>query len=179
LTKHNNKAALLKSIHTERRLLEKILATLTRQEITQQGTVGAWSVKDVLAHLVAWEQLLLDWYEAGLQGKTPEPSPVGMNRKATDALNQQIFVRYQDRPLEDVLSGFQTSYQRIFTTCEAIPEEDLFAEERYAWTGKLTLADYIAGNTCNHYRWARNQISKWLKAKINFSAAHAAAVPPG
>jgi hypothetical protein len=178
LTKHSSKAALLKDIRTERRLLEKNLAVLTRQEIIQLGVVGAWSVKDVLAHLAAWEQLFLDWYETGLQEKTPESSPVGMNRKAIDALNQRIFVRYQNRSVEDVLAEFQTSYQRILTTCEAIPEENMFAEGRYAWTGKLTLADYIAGNTCNHYRWARTKIRKWLKARINFPAGNAAGAPP-
>lgn len=28
------------------------------------GVVGDWPVKDVLAHLVAWEQMCLGWYEA-------------------------------------------------------------------------------------------------------------------
>ena len=41
-----------------------------------------------------------------------------------------------------------------------IPEEDMFSPGRYAWTGRLTLADYIAGNTCNHYRWAKTQIRR-------------------
>ncbi len=34
---------------------------------------------------------------------------------------------------------------------ETIPEEDIFIQGRFHWIGGLTLADYIAGNTCNHY----------------------------
>jgi hypothetical protein len=131
--------------------------------MTQRGVVGEWSVKDVLAHLVAWEELFLSWYEAGLHGSIPDTAPVGMSRKAMDALNQQIFIQHRQRSLEDVLSEFRASYRQVLATVQAVPEEDLFAEGRYAWTGKLTLADYIAGNTCNHYHWAKTQIRRWRK----------------
>ncbi len=31
---------------------------------------------------------------------------------------------------------------------------------------QLLLADYIAGNTCNHYAWAASRIREWEKPKI-------------
>jgi len=36
---------------------------------------------------------------------------------------------------------------------------------RYMWTGKSTLGDFVASNTCSHYRWARTLIRKWAKAE--------------
>lgn len=132
--------------------------------MTQRGVIDKWSVKDILAHLMAWEQLFLGWYQSGLQGKIPEIAPVGMSGKAIDALNQKIFAQYHQFPLDKVLAEFHASYQRVLAVVQAIPEEDLFTAERFAWTGKLTLADYITGNTCNHYHWAKAKIRTWLKA---------------
>ena len=163
MAKQTSKAQLLKDIHTERRRLEKTLATLGAAQMVREGAVGTWSVKDVLAHLAAWEKLFLAWYQAGLQGSDPVTLPVGMGKRAIDALNQQIYTQNQGRGLQEVLAEFQASYRQILAVIEGIPESDMFDRRRFNWTGELALVDYIAGNTCNHYAWARLQISKWLK----------------
>ena len=162
MAKQSSKDQLLKEIHSERRRLEKYLSALSAEEMIQPGVTGTWSVKDILAHLVAWERLFLDWYHAGVQGCTPTIVPVGMNQRAINALNQQIFEKNQWRSLDDILAEFHISYQQIVTVIEEIPEGDMFVRGRYNWTGMLTLADYIAGNTCNHYAWAKSQIRKWV-----------------
>jgi hypothetical protein len=163
MAKQTSKALLLKDIQAERQRLEKTLSTLGAEEMVQAGAVGTWSVKDVLAHLAAWEKLFLAWYQAGLQGSSPATLPVGMGKRAIDALNQQIYTQNQGRSLEEVLVEFQASYQQILAVIEGIPESDMFSRGRFSWTGKLALVDYITGNTCNHYAWARSQISKWVK----------------
>ncbi len=163
MSKQVSKDQLLKDISTERRRLEKNLSTLDEKDMLQPGVTGTWSVKDILAHLVAWERLFLDWHQVDAQVKPPTIMPVGMDRKAMDALNQEIYEKNRGRKLADILAEFRASYQQILATLEVIPEEDMFMHGRFEWTGKLTLADYIAGNTCNHYAWARNQIRKWMK----------------
>ncbi len=163
MAKQTSKAQLLKDIQAERRRLEKTLSTLEAAEMVQAGAVGTWSVKDVLAHLAAWEKLFLDWYQAGIQGSAPGTLPVGMGKRAIDALNQQIYTQNQGRSLEEILAEFQASYRQILAVIEAIPEGDMFSCGRFSWTGELALVDYIAGNTCSHYAWARSQISKWVK----------------
>lgn len=161
--KHRNKAELLEDIQVQRRRLEANLAVLTQAEMRAPGVVGTWSVKDVLAHLVAWEQLFVSWYEAGLAGEMPATAPVGMSTKAIADLNQRIYVQNRRRSLKTIQAEFTTSHQRVWACLQAIPEEAMFAEGLYAWTGKLTLTEYIAGNTCNHYRWATTQIRKGFR----------------
>ncbi len=73
MTKQSSKVELLKDIQVEHARLDKMLSTLTAEEMIRPGVVGDWSVKDVLAHLAAWEQLLLGWYEAG---RHAQPLPV-------------------------------------------------------------------------------------------------------
>ncbi|MEK7353722.1 MAG: ClbS/DfsB family four-helix bundle protein [Chloroflexota bacterium] len=151
MTKHRSKNALIEAIQVEHLRLEKSLALISTRDMVEQGAVGTWSVKDVLAHLTAWEQLLLNWYDAGLFGKTPSPPlPTGMSKNAIDKLNQDIFEQNRKRPLASVLNEFQTSYQQVLVTMLMVQEEDMFTPGRYAWTGRLMLADYITSNTCNH-----------------------------
>jgi len=163
MAKQTSKLQLLKDIRTERRRLEKNLSVLTVEDMIRLGVTGTWSVKDILAHLVAWERLFLDWYNAGLRECSPAVTPVGMSQKAMDTLNQQIYEANQWRSLNDIFAEFHSSYQQIVNVIETIPEGDMFVQGRFNWTGKLTLADYIAGNTCNHYAWAKSQIRKRVK----------------
>jgi uncharacterized protein (TIGR03083 family) len=158
LTKYTHRDELLKDIQAERRRLEKLLASLSEEQLLLPGAVGDWSVKDVLAHLVEWERLLLDWYRCGIEGSSPVIRPVGMGRTMIDQLNQGFYERNRLRPLPEVRADFKVSYQKILRTMQAIPEEEMFTPGRFAWTGKLVLADYIAANTCSHYRWASGKI---------------------
>lgn len=165
MAKQTTKHQLLNDIRTERRRLEAALDRLSESDMLQSGVVGAWSVKDVLAHLVAWERLFRDWYASGVQGVAPSDMPVGMEKGAINTLNEQIYACNQDRRLAEVQTEFHASYQETLSVIESITEADMFAQGRFAWTGKYILADYIAGNTCNHYAWAKLQIRKWLKAR--------------
>lgn len=167
MAKQTSKDQLLKDIHTERRRLEKNLSVLRAEDMIQPDVIGTWSVKDILAHLVAWERLFMDWYFAGVHADTPGTMPVGMSQKSINALNQQIYEKNQGRSLDDILAEFHISYQEIMTLIEAIPEEDMFIHGRFPWTGTLTLADYITGNTCNHYAWAKSQIRKRVRRAAN------------
>jgi hypothetical protein len=49
---------------TDRRRLEQNLDKLSPEEMVQNGVVGEWSVKDLLAHLAAWEELYMGWLAA-------------------------------------------------------------------------------------------------------------------
>jgi hypothetical protein len=165
MAKQTSKTQLLKDIHTERRRLESNLSALSAEEMIRPGITGSWSVKDILAHLVAWEQLFIDWYQAGLQGGASSTTPVGMCQNAINDINQRIYEQNKSRTLDDVLVEFHASFQQIITIIEGISEREIFAHGRFSWTGKLTLSDYIAGNTCNHYAWAKLQIRKWAKTQ--------------
>ena len=57
---------------------------------------------------------------------------------------------------------YSASYQQVLELVQALPEEDIFAAGRYPWTGPHKLVGYIAANTCNHYRWAKTLIRKWV-----------------
>jgi hypothetical protein len=70
----------------------------------EPGIVGEWSVKDVLAHLYEWEQMVLRWLAAGKRGETPEVPAEGYKWNQLPALNEEIWLKYKDLPLDEILS---------------------------------------------------------------------------
>ena len=44
-----------------------------------------------------------------------------------------------------------------------IRADELFESRYYHWTGKATLAEYVAGCGYEHYDWAKEHIRKWQK----------------
>jgi hypothetical protein len=162
-----DKEGILDHIQSERRRLEKNLSDLSDQEMLETGVVGDWSVKDLLAHLVDWEQRFLDWYQAGLRGDVIQIPAPGISWRELNKLNQLIFEAHKDQPLDEIKADFHASYQQILQTVQAIPEEDFFTVGRFAWTRESNLAAYILANTANHYRWAKDQIRAWVNPKGN------------
>ena len=132
------KEELLAAIEKERGALETFLETLTPAEMTLPGVVGEWSAKDVLAHLIEWEQICLGWYAAGLRGETPPLPAPGFNWAQTPQLNQQIYEKHRERELDDVLDQFHASYREILGTIQELSNDALFTPGQYAWTKKLT-----------------------------------------
>lgn len=158
------KKQLLESIEAEQKALDQLLAGLSPAQMTQPGVVGEWSVKDVLAHLLEWQDLVLKWYVAGIKGKVPVTPSEEFNWGQLPELNQQIYEKHRDKPLADTERAFRSSYRKTVNTIQIISEEDLFTRGRYAWTKNTTLGAYFIGCTSSHYRWARTTMKKGLKA---------------
>ena len=160
-----SKNDLLAAIEKERGALETYLATLTPEQLGEPGIVGEWSPKDVLAHLIEWEQMVLGWHAAGLRGEVPPLPAPGFKWNQTPQLNQQIYEKHRDRPLDEVLEQFQASHREILCVIQGLSNEELFTAGRYAWTKKNTLGTYMVSGTSSHYLWARKEIRKGFRVK--------------
>ncbi len=165
--KRLSKNDLLHEIGVERRRLDAFLEQLTTRQMTQPGaTLAGWSVKDILGHLIGWQQLNLDWYAAGLRGETPEMPAPGLTWRDIRKLNDRIFRKHHRRSLKVVLADYHTFHGRMMELIEEVPDQDFAMVGCFAWTGPTwSLSDYIRANTASHYRWACRHIQKWLKAQ--------------
>lgn len=71
MPKPTTKKQILDDAQKERTALEELINALTPEQIIQPNVIGEWAAKDVLGHLVEWEQMVMAWYAAGVKGKTP------------------------------------------------------------------------------------------------------------
>ncbi len=165
-----SKKDLLAAIDKERGALETFLESLTPEQMIDPGVVGEWSVKDMLAHLVEWEQMVLAWHATGLRGETPDLPAPGFKWNQTPQLNQHIYEKHRERPLDEVLEHFHTSHREIFGIIQGLSNEELFTAGQHAWTKKNTLGTYFVSATSSHYLWARKEIRKGLRAKQTSAA---------
>ena len=132
--------------------------------MVEPGVVGEWSVKDILAHLTAWEKLFLGWYDAGKRGEVPETPAPGYTWSTYHLLNENIYKENKARSLEEVQKEFEEYYQYTLERIKRIPEEEWFEAKLFEWMEeRVNIARYIRANTGNHYRWAKNKILKWLR----------------
>lgn len=165
--KRLRKAELLQEIELERRRLDDLLAQLAPRQMTEAGvTLAGWSVKDILGHLIGWQQMNLEWFAAGQRGETPEVPAPGLTWQDVRELNARIFRRQHRRSLKSVLADYYTFHARMLGLIDEVTDKDLVTVGRFCWTGPTwTLSDYIRANTASHYRWACKHLRKWLRVQ--------------
>jgi hypothetical protein len=164
MARPTSKQALLDAIDKELAALRAEIAPLTADEMVTPDVVGPWSAKDVFAHLVAWQQMCLGWYEAGLAGETPELPAPGYKWNQTPALNEMIYHQYRDMALDEVMASFEQSHAAVLDVISNLSNDELFGASPYPWTGKNTVGTYFVSVTSSHYLWARKEIRRGLKA---------------
>jgi hypothetical protein len=157
------KTQLLQEGQQEKEKLFKYLGTLSGQQKIQSGTVGEWSAKDVLAHLIEWHQLVLGWLAATQRGETPPIPAEGYNWQQLPALNQMFYERNRDTPLTVIEQRFEETYQAIRDCITALEDSQLFTPGLHPWMNKNTLTAYFNSCTTSHYRWALKEIRKGIK----------------
>ena len=159
------KQELLAEIEQQRTLLDQTLALIPKRLMTQAGvTRGGWSIKDILGHLVEWQQMNLDWYAAGKRGEKPAMPAPGYTLRELPRLNQMIYRKHHRRSLASVLEDYHSYHARILALIETLSETDLVTLGRFSWTGpSWTLSDYLRASTAAHYLWARTRIRRWRR----------------
>jgi hypothetical protein len=146
-----NKGELLAEIRSGRAAFEEALAGVSREQMTRSDFDGAWSVKDTLAHIIAWEQWMIGWTGQLLRGETPHaPTPVETEDEV-DRMNAENYRWNRDRSLDAVLADFRRSYMDALSLVENLSEAQLQVKHPDTWPhGPLWQG--VAANTCWHYR---------------------------
>ena len=159
-TEKITKAELLEQIHQERQKLEEALSRFTRLQLSVPGVEGDWNAKDVLAHIVAWEQRMIRWMSQALSGEIPlRPA----NWDEVHKLNEESYQEDKRLSLDQVLEDFERSYPQALAVAESTEEKDLLDPERFPWRNGSPLWVMVAANTCWHYREHRQALETWLE----------------
>ncbi len=157
-----NKATLLDRMHKGYDELDALLITFTPEQMTTEGVSGTWSIKDILAHLTAWQQRTLDRLDASARNEEPR-TPNIANEEEMNQLNERFYQENGERILMDVLADYHAAYKRMVTAVEQATDEDLFSPGRFSWLGETLLWELVAGNTYEHIAEHIGAIQNWLE----------------
>jgi hypothetical protein len=113
---------------------------MSEAELTARSAPGVWSIKDNLAHLVYWEQYMLERIRRAVEhGEAPQ----WVNNEEETRINAQILEENKERALPQVLEDLWRSYQQVAAQVEALNEPDLTDPQRFPWLKGDPLAKYI------------------------------------
>lgn len=153
---------LLDLVDKEWSALMGAIAFLTDQQITA-ALPGAWSVKDNLAHVAAWERFLLLHH---LQGQPPH-QVLDIDAAAFEALDEDgqnaiIYERRRDRSVEEVLEDLERTHEQVLSHLQHVTFADLMQPCYADDPTKRPLIDAVAGNTYEHYQEHRISIDELI-----------------
>jgi hypothetical protein len=138
---------------------EDLLAQVGEERMERDGVTGEWAVKDIIAHVSAWEGRSVAWLNALQAETTPQPPPWPAN-ETEENINAWIFNANRHRSLPEVLAESRRSFDQVLEGVESAPDEAL--SKRYAWLNRRTMLDALPGNTYEHYREHGELIRSWL-----------------
>jgi hypothetical protein len=162
--KRLSRTRLLDEIRHEKGILDGLLAALRPREMTSLPvTKAGWTVKDILGHLIGWQQMPLGWHATERAGGVAEVPMPGLRWSDVRQINEIIFRKFQRKSLNAVLNAFADSHQQMLDLIDSLSDIDLVTPRRFAWTGPTwTASDHIRAATASHYRWAGKHLKKWL-----------------
>jgi len=147
----NVKSELLAEMDTQWANVERLCASLTEAEKIASPAQGEWSVKDIIAHLSAWEKYLLDRLGYVMTGQPPH-YPVMVSSDDVHRFNAQVYSENKDRPLSSVMIEFRNLYHAVVTVIEALSTEQLNQPYDFDFPDDhITLIHLIKANTYEHY----------------------------
>lgn len=157
-----SKSEILAAIKLEWAALEQVLNRLNEAQLLTSGVTGPWSVKDILAHIVAWEKVMLDRMEGVLSGQPLKYPPI-RNNEDVDNFNHNAYLENREHPLSAVQLEFLTVYQGFLTVYEALEEAALTRPVPWDWASDdLRLWHIVIANTSDHYQEHRLEIEKFF-----------------
>jgi hypothetical protein len=157
------KDELLWAIGAERADLEAVLAPLTDAQLEAPGPNGGWGVKGHLAHIAAWEHMIVAHLTDRSAHTYAWMTAEQYVSASLDELNARLHELHADDALADVKREFAVAHAAIVAFLEAMPESRL--SELY-WgddAAQRTVLEKVSGDTYLHYRehaaWIRELIA--------------------
>lgn len=161
-----DKQELLGAIHTERAKLEAVVTPLSDAQLDAPGPDGGWGVKHHLAHIAAWERMLV----AHLTDRSAHTyacmTPKQYVSASLEDLNARLHELHADDAVSDVRREFTEAHTAIVAFLDAMPKSRL--SDLY-WGDdpppQKTVLGKLSGDTYLHYREHAEWISQLVGAQ--------------
>ena len=151
------KKDLVERLETQRARFMDTLQGLTPEQMMMPGACGIWSVKDVVAHLTAWQSELV----TGLNQVENNRVPQIINIDDLHGWNAEQYHANASRPLEVIMEDFAAVHKMLLRMIDGFDEKQLFAHRRYKWMEGEPLAYLIEENASLHEDEHAEDIARW------------------
>lgn len=145
------RSQLLQRLDREWRALLESYAGLSEAELGEPGVTGAWSVRDIIAHVTWWEEEALTHLPVVLAGR--RPPRYSTTHGGIDAFNATMTRQRQGLSLATVLRQRDDVHRRLVALVEGVPERALDGETRFRRRLRLDTYGHYAKHALAIRRW--------------------------
>jgi len=152
-----DRSQLLKRLDRAWSVLNASYAGLSDSEMMEPGVTGAWSIKDIIAHVTSWEEESLTHLPLILAGEKPPRYSVTYG--GIDAFNAQTTMWKRTLSLSEVLRLRDDTHRRLSDFIRGVQEDQFVRETRFRRRLRL--------DTYSHYSKHTEAIWKWRERPGN------------
>lgn len=120
------------------------ISQLTEETIVATQVCGEWSIRDVLVHVLSWNEyqhsVLQQWPDAAHESLTP-----WLDGNGIDDINAQLLADRAELTMIDICDGLMTYHRRILRHFDSAELEQLAASGDYGWGERGTLSGFFYG----------------------------------
>ena len=149
--------SIIADLKFSRSLLVESIAGLSQREMSEIPIYEEGTIKDVLAHVVGWDQRVFNILPLILQDKANEVPGVEVEEH-----NRRSMKAWQDKPLSNLLIAFETIYQQILDIIAKM--DHIQVDLRHERNGRIiTIRSYVLDVMMEHERSHALEIQQWRK----------------
>jgi hypothetical protein len=142
---------LLKRLDKAWGVFKESYAGLSASQLLEPGVAGAWSVRDILAHVTTWEEEALTHLPLILKGGKPPRYSVRYG--GINAFNAQMTEQKRSLSLPEVLRQLDETHRRLIDFIQSAPDDQFIGETRFRHRLRL--------DTYSHYPKHAEAIRQW------------------
>lgn len=153
------KEELLHHLRAERLAFDNLVATVPEEVAIGPNLPDGSSVKDLLAHVAAYERWTAAQLRAANEGRAPtdmelygrESLPPEAQNWDTDQINAAIRDQYRDLTYPEARKFAGAAFNELVEVIEATSEDDLIRSGAQSWVQETNLMAAIPGQSYAHY----------------------------
>jgi uncharacterized damage-inducible protein DinB len=155
------KTKLIETLRAKRAAWDALLAAAPEERMTEPGAAGAWSVKDIVAHLTYHERWYADRLHEQLRGEHYAPTEI--DRMHFEERNERIYQQHRDLPLAQVLAESRQAFERLLAGVEAHTETFLIEPQQFeGMPAPFAVWQMLRGDVYEHYEQHMPSIRQWM-----------------
>ena len=126
--------------------------------------INGWAPRDVVAHLIGWNSLMIEASSSILAGQPPSYYADAPNDYSH--INAGFTAQYSSRSKQELLEELKSSLDGLERYVLALPSEELVANHgvRHYRGGPATVSK-IVESLAGDYRYHTDQIREWLNIR--------------
>jgi uncharacterized damage-inducible protein DinB len=137
--------------------LLKSIEGLSRREMTEIPIYEGWTIKDILAHIVGWDQRTVKTLPLMQQNRAGEIAGIEV-----EAHNRASVAAWQDKSLAEVLAALKATHQQILDILSTMDHVEI--DLRRERNGRIiTIRSYVIDVMMEHDRYHAVEIEQWRK----------------